>query len=79
MRKISKLEVKLPQLPERKKVAAYARISEEKGRTLHSLSAQVSFYSSFIQNHREWKYAGVYADATDILGLKQNPTKRASL
>ncbi len=62
MRKISKLEVKLPQLPERKKVAAYARISEEKGRTLHSLSAQVSFYSSFIQNHREWKYAGVYAD-----------------
>lgn len=62
MRKISKLEVKLPQLPERKKVAAYARISEEKGRTLHSLSAQVSFYSSFIQNHREWQYAGVYAD-----------------
>ena len=62
MRKISKLEVKLPQLPERKKVAAYARVSEEKGRTLHSLSAQISFYSSSIQNHSEWQYAGVYAD-----------------
>ena len=62
MRKISKLEVKLPQLPERKKVSAYARVSEEKGRTLHSLSAQISFYSSFIQSHSEWQYAGVYAD-----------------
>ena len=62
MRKISKLEVKLPQLPERKNVAAYARVSEEKGRTLHSLSAQISFYSSFIQSHSEWQYAGVYAD-----------------
>lgn len=62
MRKISKIEAKLPQLPERKKVAAYARVSEEKGRTLHSLSAQISFYSSYIQKHREWQYAGVYAD-----------------
>ena len=62
MRKVSKLEAKPPQLPERKKVAAYARVSEEKGRTLHSLSAQISFYSSYIQKHREWQYAGVYAD-----------------
>jgi site-specific DNA recombinase len=52
MRKVSKLEAKPPQLPERKKVAAYARVSEEKGRTLHSLSAQISFYSSYIQQHR---------------------------
>jgi len=62
LRKVSKIEVKLPQLPERKKVAAYARVSEEKGRTFHSMSAQISFYSSFIQKNREWQYAGVYAD-----------------
>ena len=62
MRKVSKLEAKLPQLPERKKVAAYARVSEEKGRTLHSLSAQISYYSAYIQKRREWQYAGVYAD-----------------
>ena len=46
MKKISKIEPKIPIMPTRKKVAAYARISEEKGRTLHSLSAQVSHYSS---------------------------------
>jgi DNA invertase Pin-like site-specific DNA recombinase len=44
-------------------VAAYARVSIEKGRTLHSLSAQVSYYSAYIQKHTEWEYAGVYADS----------------
>ena len=62
MRKISKIEQIIPILPTRKEVAAYARISEEKGRTLHSLSAQVSYYSSYIQKNIEWEYAGVYAD-----------------
>ena len=28
----------------------------------HSLSAQVSHYSAFIQKHPGWRYAGVYAD-----------------
>ena len=28
----------------------------------HSLSAQVSYYSSLIQKNPEWEYAGVYAD-----------------
>ena len=63
MRIVNKIEPSLPQLPTRKKVAAYARVSEEKGRTLHSLSAQVSFYSVFIQKHQEWQYVGVYSDS----------------
>ena len=63
MRTVSKIEAKTPTVPTRKRVAAYARVSEEKGRTLHSLSAQVSFYSSFIQKHPEWGYVGVYADS----------------
>ncbi len=29
---------------------------------LHSLSAQVSYYSNHIQNHSGWIYCGVYAD-----------------
>lgn len=62
MRKINKIEPSLPSLPRRKRVAAYARISVDKGRTLHSLSAQVSYYSNFIQRHAEWEYVGVYAD-----------------
>ena len=63
MRKITKIETAVPSLPTRKRVAAYARVSVEKIRTLHSLSAQVSYYSTFIQKHPEWEYVGVYADS----------------
>ena len=31
-------------------------------RLMNSVSAQVSYYSAFIQNNPEWEYAGVYAD-----------------
>ena len=48
--------------PQRKRVAAYARVSIESVRMQHSLSAQVSYYSSFIQSRRDWIFAGVYAD-----------------
>lgn len=62
MRKISKIERKIPQMPSRKKVAAYARVSMETERLHHSLSAQISYYSDLIQKHPDWEYAGVYAD-----------------
>nr|DAZ13199.1 MAG TPA: integrase [Caudoviricetes sp.] len=70
MRKISKIERKIPQMPSRKKVAAYARVSMETERLHHSLSAQISYYSDLIQQHPDWEYVGVYADDTAILGLK---------
>ena len=47
--------------PKKKRVAAYARVSSGKDAMLHSLSAQVSYYSDYIQNNG-WEYAGVYAD-----------------
>lgn len=62
MRKINRIEPKAPILLKRKKVAAYARVSKESERLDHSLSAQVSYYSSLIQGNPEWEYAGVYAD-----------------
>lgn len=62
MRKISKIEPILPTLPKRKKVAAYARVSRDTERLMHSVSAQVSYYSTWIQKNPEWEYAGVYAD-----------------
>jgi len=49
-------------LASKKKVAAYARVSTGKDAMLHSLSAQVSYYSTLIQNTRGWLYCGVYAD-----------------
>jgi DNA invertase Pin-like site-specific DNA recombinase len=60
--KIKKIEPTVPALPKRKRVAAYARVSVERDRTRHSLSAQVSYYSELIQNNPEWEYVGVYAD-----------------
>lgn len=62
MRTIRKIEQSIPNLRQRKKVAAYARVSVESERMHHSLSAQVSYYSSLIQKNPEWEYAGVYAD-----------------
>lgn len=70
MPKISKIEPKLPGIPARKKVAAYARVSRDTERLMHSVSAQVSYYSTLIQKNPEWDYAGAYADCgisgTDI-------------
>ena len=60
------------QLPVRKRVAAYARVSMEKDAMLHSLAAQVSYYSERIQRNSEWEYAGVFAD----FGLTGTKEKR---
>ena len=58
-----------PQQPKLLRVAAYARVSTGKDAMLHSLSAQVSFYSSLIQSHADWLYAGVYTDEA-VTGTK---------
>lgn len=62
MPKITKLEPDIPLIKPRLKVAAYARVSMETDRLMHSLSAQISYYSDMIQKNLEWEYAGVYAD-----------------
>ncbi|SKA11718.1 Site-specific DNA recombinase [Pilibacter termitis] len=62
MKIIQKIEPTIPKIAKRKRVAAYARVSVEKGRTMHSLSAQVSYYSSYIQKNPEWEYVGVYSE-----------------
>jgi DNA invertase Pin-like site-specific DNA recombinase len=36
---------------------------------LHSLSAQITYYSALIQNHNGWQYVGVYADEA-VTGTK---------
>ena len=63
MAKIRKIESPVTSIKIRKKVAAYARVSRDTEQLMHSLSAQVSHYSSLIQNNPEWEYAGVYVDA----------------
>lgn len=52
----------IPTIKKAKRVAAYARVSSGKDAMLHSLSSQVSYYANYIQNHKGWRYVGVYAD-----------------
>lgn len=72
MAKIRRIEPNIPSLSGRKRVAAYARVSMETELLHHSLSAQVSHYSSLIQSNPEWEYAGVYADE----GITGTSTKK---
>ena len=67
---ISRVPV-LPSMPVKKRVAAYARVSMEKEAMLHSLAAQVGYYSDLIRKNSEWEYAGVYADE-GLTGTKEN-------
>lgn len=59
---VQQIKFQTAPIPIVKKVAAYARVSTGKDAMLHSLSAQVSYYSSLVQNYKGWQYAGVYID-----------------
>ena len=68
---VTQVRFEKPIIPKPKRVATYARVSSGKDTMLHSLSAQVSYYSGIIQSHNGWKYAGVYADEA-LTGTKDN-------
>lgn len=62
MPRITQIAPSLPRIKPKLRVAAYARVSMETEMLHHSLSAQVSYYSSLIQKNPEWSFAGIYAD-----------------
>lgn len=70
MEKIKVIPI-LPKIAKNKRVVAYARVSSGKDAMLHSLSDQVSYYSTMIQSRGNWIYGGVYADEA-ISGTKQD-------
>ena len=47
---------------DRKRVAAYCRVSTDSEDQLHSYRSQVDYYTKMITNEKDWKMAGVYAD-----------------
>ena len=59
-------------------IVAYCRVSTDKEDQLNSLEQQKEFFTAYSTRMGE-NLVKVYADAPDIIGLKQNPTKRASL
>lgn len=60
------------QTREKRKVAAYARVSTDHEDQLNSYEAQCDYYESFIRSHEEWEYAGLYSDE----GISGTSTKR---
>lgn len=61
---------------EKKRIAAYARVSVSNDAMLHSLKAQTDYYRAMIENHPDWQFAGIYADAPVIIGLKNQRLKK---
>lgn len=47
---------------QKKRVAAYARVSLETDRLSRSLLAQMGYYSELVRSHPEWELVGIYAD-----------------
>lgn len=52
----------IPKFKQRKRVAAYVRVSVDKETMLHSFTAQASYYKELISKHNDWELVDVYAD-----------------
>ena len=63
MKRITKIEeVKSYNLPKKKRVVAYCRVSTASDEQLVSLETQKAHYENYIQSNDEWEYAGLYYD-----------------
>ena len=69
-RLIQKIEYSKQSCPRLLRVAAYARVSSGKDAMLHSLSAQVGYYTELIQSNPEWQLIGIYSDEA-LTGTKE--------
>jgi DNA invertase Pin-like site-specific DNA recombinase len=69
---INKIEA-LPELPTLKRVAAYARVSSGKETMLHSLSAQIDYYTEFIGTNPDWEFGGGFCDEAFTGTKEQRP------
>ena len=58
-------------MPRLERVAAYCRVSSGKDAMLHSLSAQISAYSTLIQKTPGWLFVKVYVDSA-LTGTKDS-------
>ena len=57
-----------------KRVCAYCRVSTDDPAQTMSYELQKQHYEEKISSTSGWTFAGIYADAADIIGLNQNPT-----
>lgn len=62
MKKITKIEADNTTSKQKKRVAAYARVSTDNDKQLASLESQKNHYKGYINARDEWEYAGLYYD-----------------
>ncbi|MGE5390919.1 MAG: recombinase family protein [Deltaproteobacteria bacterium] len=48
--------------PHKKRMAAYCRVSTDQLEQLSSYEAQVNYYTTYINEHPDYEFAGIYAD-----------------
>ena len=53
------------------RVAAYCRVSTDSDEQLTSYQNQLAYYTDKIMKNPDWTMAGLFADATVIIGLNQ--------
>jgi hypothetical protein len=59
----------------KQRVAAYCRVSTDSEEQLNSYKTQKNYYTQKIEENPDWEMAGVFADATCIIGTNQNPAR----
>ena len=56
------------------RTCAYCRVSTDNDAQLSSFELQQEHYQNLADAHPNWELKHIFADATVIIGLKQNPT-----
>lgn len=60
--KIPQIQQDIPIEARQLRVAAYCRVSTRHEEQYHSLEAQISYYTNYIQRNPNWKFVAVYSD-----------------
>ncbi len=58
----------------KRRVAAYCRVSTDNEDQANSFESQQRYFRQYIERNPDWELYEIFADATVIIGLKQNPT-----
>lgn len=69
-----RLNQELKMVETKRKVAAYCRVSTDNEDQANSFESQQRYFRQYIERNPDWELYEIFADATDIIGLKQNPT-----
>ena len=62
IKEITPIKKKVENVPTKKRVAAYARVSTEQDEQLHSLQVQRDYYENYIKSNPDWELVNIYYD-----------------